>query len=306
MKKEKWKQYVSVIILFHDDVAYLLKFLAWVDKQVSEVFEKYEIIIVNNSSESIDKNIEANRWDYQADIRLIDLAWRHTREFALQAGIDFSIGDFIYEVHNNYSFYDNNIFAELFNQVNSGNDVVLAVPEETNFINASFYKILNFFSQLPFQLSTETIVLASRRAINSVLKHKQMTWQRKVLYKMSWFWISEVFFSSKKVYYSQDSFSEKWKLALNLLFNFTNLAFTLPIIFALFFLLISGVIGFYTLYVYFTLESVVPGWTTQMLFLSGAFSGIFFILSFIVYYLSLLFSEVHPRDSYTVKTIRYK
>jgi uncharacterized protein YabN with tetrapyrrole methylase and pyrophosphatase domain len=90
---------------------------------------------VNNSSIPLESSLEEKKKDLDADIRIIDLAWRHTREFALQAGIDFSIGDFIYEVHNNYSFYETNIFSDLFEQVTKGNDIAIAVPKKTSIVN---------------------------------------------------------------------------------------------------------------------------------------------------------------------------
>lgn len=302
----KHKQYISVVFAVQNASATIEKTLSWIGEEVWNIFEKFEIIVVDNASrDSTIEKIQKFSQRIEYDISIVSLPWVHKKEYALQAGLDSSIWDFIYEIQHLGNFYKDNIFLELFNKLKEGKDIVTAVPSKTNWSNNIFYKIINTFSDLPFELATETIVFSSRRALNSTLKYRQKAWQRKVMYKFSGFDMWKVFFRPTNKYHSQDNISQKMRLALDLIFSFTHLGSTIPLFLALSFFGLSIFIGIYALYVYFFFSSVVAGWTTQMLFLSVAFSWIFFILWFISRYMGIILSEVHASANYTVKKIHF-
>ena len=301
----KEKQYVSVVLTTWNSQGDISDILQWIIEWVWSVFEKFEIIIVDNAStdgtcDVVEKLVKK----HIGIVTMIQLPWKHKKEYALQAGLDVCIWDFVYEIQQNWNFYKNNIFLELFNEVKKWNDIVAATPRKVTGFNKIFYSLLNAFTHLPFKLFTETMVFSSRRALNSALKYRQRAWVRKVMYKLSWFNVSTIYFLPRNKYVSQDTLSEKIRLALDLIFSFTHLGFSIPIGFAIIFSWLSLLLWAYSLYAYFFFSSVVEWWTTQMIFLSIGFSWIFLILWFISRYLAIVLSEVHHSANYTVKKIQ--
>lgn len=99
------------------------------------------------------------------------------------------------------------------------------------------------------------------------------------------------------------SLKEKFKLAFEILMNFSDLGAKLAINISLLFLLFT-IFGLgYTVYSYLVLDKIQAGWTTMMLFMSISFSGIFFILAILAKYMTITMSEVKDRSNYIYKNV---
>lgn len=299
----KQKAFASVVLSVRDAEDTLASTLDWVDRGLSEIYETYEVIVVDNASEDATRRVWRERSEASgSDGALICLPWAHRREQALQAGLDACVGDFVYEIAHVGDCYEGNIFERLFDKMHAGYDIASAVPDSLSLLDRLAYRFINFFSFLPFPLVTETITLSTRRALNSALKHRQRAWQRKILYRHSGYEAASVPFRPIQPV-PRDPLWERVRIGIDLLFSFTHLGVAVPIFFSVFFLLVSAAIGLYALYVYFFFDSVVEGWTTLMVFLSFAFSGLFLILAFMSRHMGMILSEVHQSANYTVTRI---
>jgi len=299
--------FISGVIYVYNNEKIIKEFLVKIDKIFYENFISYEIIVVNDASQDLTEQAIYNvSKELRGKVTLINLAWKHGIELAMLAGCDFSMGDFIYEIEFIDSYYTTEIFKKLYKTAIKGYDIVSATPiTSLKLTSRIFYSFLNRVSYLKMDLTTETVRIVSRRALNAVIKGKEKLRYRKALYKYTGFPQTNIKYFSKVKYISDGrNLFEKFSLAFNILLSFSNIGLRLAFIFAIIFFMISIIGGIYTVIVYFTLKSVIEGWTTLMLFISFGFSGFFLILAIIGKYLSMILTEIHDRPAYTVRNAK--
>jgi len=102
---------------------------------------------------------------------------------------------------------------------------------------------------------------------------------------------------------NSNRFREKSQLAINALIIFTDLSSKISIIMAFLMLIFSIGVGIYTAITFFTYRNVVEGWTTTMLFLSFAFTGLFSLIALLIKYLSMLLNFHFKKQSYVLESI---
>ena len=303
----KEKNFISVILYLFNAENTIENFLKNIDSFLSENFEDYEIIIVNNLS--TDKSIEKIKKIKNSlicnNLIIQDLARKHDVELAMLAGTEFAIGDYIFEFESTMIDFPINIIRELYDEAMSGYDIVGAVPENKQKTSSKlFYRLLNKVSYLDLDLTTENFRIVSRRTLNKVLNLKEKIRYRKALYRYSGFPHKNVFYASTKNNISTEIKNKnKLNLAIDILFSFSNIGLKILMILSFVFFFISITIGIYAVIVYVFYETIIQGWTTTMLFLSFGFSGIFFSLGILGKYLSMILLQLHDRPNYIVKSI---
>jgi polyisoprenyl-phosphate glycosyltransferase len=301
----KEKPYISLIAYNHYGNGEVSRFVKSVDKFLDTKFENYEIILVNaDGQEGSDKNLSKLGKEVRGKLISINMAWKQNKELAMLAGTDFAIGDFVFEIESVDIDYDLNLLYELYKKCVSGYDLVTASPDCKNISSSFFYKILGKFSSLNFDLNTETVKIISRRGLNAALKYKEKIRYRKVLYRNLGLPFSEICYTSKSNKpIIRETFAERVSLGMEVLLSYSEIGLRLSFFFSVFFLLFSIAVSIYTLYVYLTQRGVVTGWTTTMLFLSFAFSGVFLLMAIIGKYLTMVLQEVKQAPPYVVKSV---
>ena len=91
-------------------------------------------------------------------------------------------------------------------------------------------------------------------------------------------------------------------LAVDSLILFTEIGYRFSMTMTLVMMLLSVFMIIYSLITYFVIHPI-EGWTTIILFLSVAFSGLFGILTIIVKYMQLLVDLVFKRKHYSYESI---
>lgn len=303
----KEKTFISMVVYIDNTVKNIAETIISLDDFLDSKFENYEIIAVNDSNNESRMNEIKNIFEHlHRDMMIINLPWKYGPDNSVLAGVDFAIGDFVIEIELGKMDYDIALLHELFIESNKGFDIVSATRSKgMSRGNWIFFKLLNKISYLPFEVYDESVRLVSRRAINSILNMNERIIYRGILYKYSGF-------PSKTIMYEpleglsdirKTSFSDKVKIALDTLVSYSNIGTNMSILFASVFLLTSISLGLYALIIFFTLEGVIPGWTTTMLFLSASFSGVFIILGLQGRYISSIIYEIKKRPKYTVRSI---
>ena len=218
------------------------------------------------------------------------------------AGVDFAIGDFVFEFDSIDINYDLNEIMKIYEKSMQGYDIVAASPNtKLNFSSSIFYKILNIVSYKHMNLTTEIFRVISRRAINRILKNKEKFRYRKALYHYSGFNtfvykynpINDIKIENKM------SLKEKINLGCEILMNFSELGVKLASSISLMFLLFTVLVIIYTVY----LNKIQEGWTILMVFMSISFSGVFLILAILAKYMTITMKEVKESPSYIFKRI---
>lgn len=304
----KEQKFVSIVIHVKESTSELVSFIGQLEKIFPARFENYDYIIVNNTgnAEIIDAIKEEVRSKIQAPIHFIHLSWTHNIEDAMRAGIDLSVGDFIFEFDTLTIDFELDLIMQAYTECISGFDVVSAVSDTASLLTSKiFYRTFSRFSN-NISLSTESFRVVSRRMINKVAKSREAFRYRKLFYHNSGMQTKRLIYRPTHTRQSKKdfSFSEKFSLAGNILVYYSNIGTKVSLMLSLLFFLVSILGGIYALISFVVLKGhIQAGWTTTMLFLSVSFTGIFGILAVISKYMEVLLKEIQVNSSYTYTSI---
>jgi glycosyltransferase involved in cell wall biosynthesis len=299
----KEKVFVSAIAYIHNEETRVEEFIKRIDFKLNELFEDFEIIIVNdfNSGNSLNK-IKALHHDLNGNLVILNLSRKHGLESSMMAGLDKSIGDFVFEFDSTHIDYPEDILIDMYRTAVTGYDIVSVSPIRTNINSRLFYSLMNKVAYSDLNLSTERIRVVSRRALNAMFNLKEKIRYRKALYALT-------AFDSKKLTYEPTQSTkrefnrENVKQAFDIFVVFSNFGLRfghyMSFVFFLFSLFMIG----YSLYNYIFNQSVVEGWTTIMIMLAVGFSGVFFIMGMIGEYISRILTEVQNRPYYSIHSV---
>lgn len=305
--KNNEKNFVSAVIYVHNAEERLELFLKTILQTMEKNFEHSEIICVNDGSEdhSVDKIKEISKIARTTSISLIHMSGFHGVELAMDAGVDMSIGDFVFEFDNTVLDFAEAEIMEIYRQALEGYDIVSAsskVPEKLR--SRLFYSVFNHFAGRSYRMNTESFRILSRRAVNRIHSMNRTVPYRKALYADCGLKTQNIKYSALDIKAKEDRRERAYKqgLAVDALVLFTNLGYRFCIFMTVLMILISAFTVVYSLVSYFV-SNPVEGWTTTILFLSVSFFGLFCILTIIVKYLQLLLNIVFKRVTYRYESI---
>lgn len=301
----KEKSFLSVIIYSFNQIKKLSNHLIKIDQFLSNNFDNYEIIIINNgSNDQTEEKIKTINKNLKGNTTVINLNKKQNIETAILAGTELAIGDFIIEIENIEAKFKPSIILELFKECTSGFDIVSAIAINSQKESRLFYKLFNKTNNLNINFGTEPLKIITRRALNQALRSKEKNRYRKVLYLSTGFPNKNIYFNSQKPVKSNKTLKEKFNLGLEMLLSFSSLGLDFTFLLSFIFLLISILMGIYTIYIYLTYEQVISGWATTMLFLSFGFSGLFLMVGILTKLLIMVLHETKDRPQYSVKSIQ--
>lgn len=305
---DKEKNFVSAVVYIYNDEDRIQDFLAKINAVLNDNFENYQIICVNDASD--DKSLEVIRAVAKniagTVINVVNMSFYQGVELAMNAGIDLSIGDFVFEFDNMVMDYDLSLMMEVYNRSLTGFDIVNAAPKKSGRKTSRlFYAVFNHYSHSPHPLRTENFRVLSRRAINRVHSMSKTIPYRKAVYANCGLKIDTIEYhndvSCTKAYDKETKHQRK-EMAADSLILFTNVAYKMTILAAVFMMVATFGIGIYTVISYVT-EDVVSGYTSMMLVIVFGFFGVFVILAVIIKYLSILIELVFSKQKYTIESV---
>lgn len=306
MIKMKEKKLISVIIYLYNNEKTVLEFLDLIILQVDSLFEQFEIILINDSStDSSVHKIKSAEFLKPFQVSIIQMSFHQGVELCMNAGLDLSTGDFVYEFDSITIDYDIRLIEQSYRKILEGHDIVSVSPIFNEKASSSFfYKTYNYFSKSKYKLRTDRFRILSRRAINRSFSISATIPYRKAIYINSGLKIHTIEY--KKINLLKSNSEKNYlrkKTAIDALIIYTNLAFSVSVTISLLLLLCTLSIIVYTIFIYFGKDKPIEGWTTIMLLLSGGFSGFFLLSAVIIKYLSLILELVFKKKSYIQENI---
>lgn len=308
MIKNKEKNFISLVLYINNDEECILNFLNRISKFMDSTFEKFEIICVNDASNDASiKQIKEFSSNTNFTISVINMSYYQGLELAMNAGVDASIGDFVYEFDSISIDYSLDILLEVYKHSLEGYDIVSAAPKKNkNIVTKLFYCCFNKLAKYPYKLRTESFRILSRRAINRVYSISKTVPYRKALYANAGLKISTYVyenFNYKQQNKKHNHKISKNELAINALVLFTDAAYRIAMLLTLIMMSTTIVIGGYVLITFLGTTKPIEGWTTIMLFLSFSFFGIFAIFTIIIKYLSIIVDLIFKKQRYLIESI---
>lgn len=309
MESNKESNFISAVLYIHDNEDQVSKFLPKLHKVLTENFKKYEIICVNDCSndESLSEIRAFVNKVNNAMISIINMSVYQGIEPCMNAGVDLSIGDFVYEFDSLSMDYDEDMIMKVYYHSLEGFDIVAASPEKMRkFTSKLFYQLYNKYSGSPNKLRSETFRILSRRAINRVNAISKTNPYRKALYANCGLKIDILLYRAKdfpNINHSKKASEKRLDIASDSLILFTDVAYKISISLSILLLLFTIFSGLYTCIIFFGQNRPVAGWTTTMLLLSGGFFGVFLMFAIVIKYLSVLVELVFKRKEYLIESI---
>ena len=224
----------------------------------------------------------------------------------MNAGIDLSIGDFVFEFDNTNLDFEKEEIMKVYRRALQGYDIVSAVPDcKERFTSRIFYKVFDRFTSLSYKMHTENFRILSRRVINRIASMNKTIPYRKALYASQGLKTDAIIYKSNSRYLEKTDKQERkyrFELAVDSLILFTELGYRFSIMMTAIMMVMSAIMVVYSLVIFAT-ANPVAGWTTTILFLSIAFFGLFGILTIIIKYLQLVVNLIFKKKHYSFEGI---
>lgn len=310
MVTNKEKNFISAVVYVHDNQNDIDYFMNKVYKVLSENFEKYEIICVNDfsSDKSSDVLKSSSEKLKDATVSIINMSYFQGVELSMNAGMDLAIGDFVIEFDSVIFDYSQDLIMEIYRHSLKGYDIVSAAPKNVKRISSKmFYHIFNKYSRSNYKIQTESFRILSRRAINRVHSMSITLPYRKAVYANCGLKIDQIEYTLEDKDRRLDNKKHIHRLrkdiALDALILFTNIGYRISLGMTLIMMMVAAFMAFYSLNIYFSHNTPVEGWTTTILFLSVSFFGIFAVSAIIIKYLSVIIDLIFKKQKYTFESI---
>ncbi len=306
--ENKEKNFVSAVIYVHNAEKKIENFLKTVIGVLEDNFEHSEIICVNDSSTdgSFNKIKVISQMAVSTSISVVNMSYFHGLEIAMKAGVDLSVGDFVFEFDNTVLDFDKEEIMEVYRRSLQGYDIVSAVPDRRErFTSRLFYCVFDKFTDLTYKMHTESFRILSRRVINRISSMNKTVPYRKAIYATQGLKTDFITYKTNALEALSKDKQEKGyrsELAIDSLILFTELGYRFSLTMTILMMLMSAFMIVYSIVIFVT-ANPVAGWTTTILFLSVAFFGLFGILTIVIKYLQLLINLVFKRKHYSFEGI---
>lgn len=300
------KTFVSLVVYVRDEQETVAPTLARLGEFLSQTFELYEIVLVDDASD--DATLERARTEAlggRHPVTVVELARRHGVEAGMQAGLERAVGDWVFELESSTLDFELPLLAQMYEQAARGFEIVTAAGDRGSRRSRLFYGVVNRYADLEHPLRTVRVRLTSRRSLNAMLTMKEKVRYRKALYAFVGARQHHLAYApvrtegTRRVAHRLDR--EKTSLAFDVLLSFSGFGLRLAHRLSFGFGLLSMLAIAYAVFVYLFQENVVQGWTTVTVIASSGFAGLFLVLGIIGEYLARILIEVRARPLYSVR-----
>lgn len=303
----KEKNFASAIIYVHNAENRIENFLKTIITVMENNFEHSEIICVNDFSEDNSLAIikETSENAVTTSISVVNMSCFHGLELSMNAGVDMSIGDFVFEFDHTYLDFNPAVVMEIYNKSLNGYDIVSASADRKEKLTSKlFYRVFARYAEFSCRMSTESFRVLSRRVLNRIDSMNKTIPYRKAVYANSGLKMDNIKYkvvSQVSMVIDKKEKSFRSGLAVDSLILFTKIGYSFSKTMTALMMFMSVFMLIYSIVVY-AASNPVAGWTTTILFLSVAFFGLFGILTIVVKYLQLLVELVFKRKQYSFES----
>lgn len=303
----KEKNFISAVVYVCDNEDKIENFIISLAKTLGGNFEKFEIICVDDSSSDNSAQIIKNSAKKIGNgiLSSVKMSYYQGLEASMNAGIDLSIGDFVFEFDTCEADYEMDFLMDIYRKSLEGYDIVSASPGNKRITSDWFYKVYNRYAGAPYKMVSENFRLLSRRAINRIHSMSKTIPYRKALYVNCGLKMETIFYKPKnktKAANTKRINSDRKNTAFNTMIIFTDVAYKLSM-FMTFMMMLATFAGLVYTIVIFAIGKPIAGYTTMMIILTASFLACFAILAVIIKYLSILVELIFVQQKYVIEDV---
>lgn len=307
---------ISIVLSVYNEELGILEFSEKLFQSILKVQGyQFELIWVNDGSSDKsgeiikEKILSIKSLNWKS--KYIEFSKNFGHEAAMLAGIDHSNGSAVICMDTDMQ-HPPELIHELIHFYELGYSIVLPKRKhnpDTLVINRLstnlFYRIINFLSpKVRFEQGISDFYLLKKEVI-SILKTEyrfSTRWIRGVIQDIGFKTIKfEYFAEGRKFGKSKYSLNKLFKLSFDAIFSFSFRPLHLAKYTSIIFLLSSILLAIYSLKNYLIGSKPPSGYTTIIIFISLAFTILFFILATISFYLEKLIAEIFKKPLYIIK-----
>lgn len=180
---KKESVFISAVLYLSDSANDAEKFTRNLLDSLKAYFDHYELIIVDDCSTKHEKYLKEVLPSLADNtITVVHMSVKQGIEACLRAGLDVSIGDFVFEFDTMEMIFEKSLLWNVYQEALKGNDVVSVEPKQNSLSRKIFYGLFNKFSNADYDVNASAFRLVSRRAINRVLELNMSSAFRQAVY----------------------------------------------------------------------------------------------------------------------------
>lgn len=277
-----------------------------VDSLVSVVkdnFESFEFVFAGhnlpgiNQSDSVKQFVERHK----VTAIFVEMSSDTDHERAMIAAADAAIGDFLLEIEQipvGYGFLE---LPEAMDKCLSGNDIVSVHPKSRSSVPVSrhvfagiAYRLIKHATHDMAELYEVIFRIVTRRLYYRVKAIGDKAIYRKFVYEIVDLPHARIFVTGKSTQlYARGFFTDVF-FFMDIMLKNSDFGPNLAICISFVMMLVSIASAGYAIYSYIVRSGIQSGWTSLVLLLSLAFTGMFFLLGLVLRYLLILTRERRP------------
>lgn len=297
MRKEQ--NFISAVVFLNNNSIQNIDFLSKIYSCLDERFLYFEIIAISNRSKKNNVN-DIREWakSISKPLTLINMSLLQSHEQCMNAGLDCSIGDYIYEFESDEISLDSDVVWKAYELTQRGNDIVTVCPTTERWTSRLFYNIFNANSHAEYRLRTNIFRISSRRALNRVHSISANLPYRKAAYATCGLKMAELEIPGS----IRNNVHERFSLASDSLVLYTDFGYKFSIGLTALMFAVTFAELIYTIVIWINDKPIV-GWTTTMFVITFGMTGLFAILAIMLKYLTLLLKITFKKQDYLVESI---
>jgi putative glycosyltransferase len=302
---------ISIVTTLYKSERFINEFYSRILEEIKKLnFKNYEIIFVDDGSNDNGNDIVLDLKKKDQNIKLIELSRNFGHHEAIFAGLDYSVGDFIYLL--DVDLEDKPEWLSIFynHLITSNCDVVYGKQKKRDgnysrkFFGFIWYKFINHVLKVNHDENICTARLMKRHYVNQLIRFQERSLIISSLFNFVGFKQEPVLI--KKIFRKESNYSFIDKIVLTIKFIVGNSNRLLYIISFLnlvtsFASLITSII--IVLYKFLN-TSLISGWASSIFLISLFYFFISLSLSIISLYIGEINSESKLRPRYIIKSIK--
>lgn len=283
-------------------------------EETTDVLQKeaisYEMVFVDDGSTDrtvalIKENCKTNK-----NIKLIELSYNHGKQAALTAGIHHSKGEFLLMMDPDLQDPPDKI-PEFLHKISEGYDLVFGIREEKKdkLINVIFSKIfwwtLEKFTGLKIPKGLAVMRIFNRKFANQFMKYNEASRFIEGIFMHIGMRMTTMTIPQRERFAgtSKYNFRRKMGLALNAIFDFSDVPLRMAVQFGLALVLLSLLGVFFIFVAKLFIVDFQLGWASVMVTLIFGFGVQTFFLGIVGIYIGKTYKEAKNRPLFSIKEI---
>lgn len=304
------KVLITVVIPVYKCCGALREIYDRLNKTLSLITDKFEIIFVNDASPDNSWEIIKELANLDNRVKGIKLSKNFGQHYAITAGLDFVQGEWVVVMDCDLQDKPEEII-KLYNKAKEGYDIVFGrrINRKDNFFKKMssklFYIIFNYFTDNNLDCSSANFSIVNIKVIDVMKKFKEQNRFYYIFLNYVGFnkTYIEIEHSERKEGKSSYSLKKLSKLALDIIISYSNKPLRISIIFGFIMSFLSFLYGLFIVLKYFLYKITIPGWTSLIVSLFFIGGLILSNLGILGIYIGKIFNEVKGRPLYIIEEI---